>query len=220
MENSKYDEIIKISIVGDAGNGKTSLMKRFINDEFYEESTSTMGIDCAFKIINIDIKNNNIENNNIEKKRIKLKIWDTAGQEKFGEIIRSCYRDSDGVIITYDTTNYKSFLNLKKWIEKVSVVIDIENIIIMIVGTKTDLIDNREVSEHQIFDFVHNNHLKYIEVSAKDRKNVNLLFEIMTRSILEKGTYKNNCIVKKITFKNNKDKDKNSSKNTNWCGFF
>lgn len=197
-----YDDIIKICVVGDSGNGKTSLIQRFANGEFFEEATSTLGIDYSFKIIKIDvnvnvnanIKDNNLEtpllNNNIQK-RIKLKIWDTAGQEKFGDIIRSCYRDSDGVIITYDTTKLESFENLEKWIEKIKKVVNPDNITIMIAGTKTDLVEHRMVPENKIFDFVHKNKFKYIEVSAKDSKNIDVLFNMMVTSILGSGKVRN-----------------------------
>lgn len=227
-KSNLYDEIIKISIVGDAGNGKSSLMKRFINNEFSENSSTTMGIDCAFKTVSINIVNNNNGNdesllNNSENKKIKIKIWDTAGQEKFGEIIRSCYRDSDGIIITYDTTNYQSFLNLEKWVQKVYNIIDPENITIVIAGTKSDLINSKEVPDDKIFEFVHANNFKYIEVSAKESKNIDVLFDMITKTILSKTKNKANNFIEKITFKNtninHKNKEIENNNILNWCSF-
>jgi small GTP-binding protein len=249
MSNLNYDDIIKISIVGDAGNGKTSLMRRFVENDFTENKSSTVGIDCGFKIINVNTKKNNKKNSSIDNenketksedyhadlednthetpllndyqnRKVKVKVWDTAGQEKFGDIIRSCYRDSDGVIITYDTTNHDSFLNLEKWIEKINNVINSDDIIIMVVGTKTDLINKRAVDESDIFNFIHSNNLKYIEVSSKESKNVKLLFEMMTKAIIEKDNFlgkdkrKENNAIRRV---NLREKNKETKINNNWC---
>lgn len=169
-----FEHNIKISIVGDSGNGKTSLMNKFTIDEFDNNTASTVGIDFRCKIIDIN------------GKKVKVRIWDTAGQERFGEIIRACYRNSDGVIITFDTTKYKSFLNLEKWLEKVLNTIDKQYTSIILVGTKCDLIDEREVNQEEIIDFIIKNNLRYLEISSKDGKNVNLLFSTLTEIILEK----------------------------------
>ncbi len=169
-----YEHNIKISIVGDSGNGKTSLMNKFAIDEFSENTTSTIGVDFRCKIMNIN------------NKRVKIRIWDTAGQERFGEIIRACYRDSDGVIITYDITKYESFLNLEKWIDKVINTIDRQYCSIILVGTKSDLVNERQVPQHEIVDFILKHNLRYLEVSSKEGKNVDLLFSMMGEIIIEK----------------------------------
>jgi small GTP-binding protein len=169
-----FENNIKISIVGDSGNGKTSLMNKFAINEFDNNTPSTVGVDFRCKIIDVN------------NKKVKIRIWDTAGQEKFGEIIRACYRDSDGVIITYDITKYESFLNLEKWLEKVISTINRQYTTIIIVGTKSDLINDRKVSQEEVVDFILKNDLKYFEVSSKDGKNVNLLFSTMAEIIIEK----------------------------------
>lgn len=172
--SGNYEHNIKISIVGDSKNGKTSLMNKFAINEFSENTGSTIGVDFRCKIININ------------DKRIKIKIWDTAGQERFSEIIRACYRDSDGVIITYDTTNYESFLNLEIWLEKVINTIDRQYCSIILVGTKSDLIYDRKVSQEEVDNFILKHDLGYLEVSSKEGKNVNLLFTKMAEMIIDK----------------------------------
>jgi small GTP-binding protein len=172
--SGNYEHNIKISIVGDSKNGKTSLMNKFTINEFSENTGSTIGVDFRCKIMNIN------------DKRIKIKIWDTAGQERFSEIIRACYRDSDGVIITYDTANYESFINLEIWLEKVINTIDRQYCSIILVGTKSDLIYDRKVSQEEVDGFILKHDLGYLEVSSKEGKNVDLLFTKMAEMIIEK----------------------------------
>ncbi len=200
----KYDNNIKISIVGDSGNGKTSLMNKFVMGEFSSNTQSTMGIDFRSKIIDCN------------GRRVKIRIWDTAGQERFSEIIRACYRDSDGVIITYDTTRYESFLNLEKWIDKVNNTIEQQNnyVSIILVGTKSDLINERKVNEEELVDLILKYNLKYLEVSSKNGNNIAFLFSTMAEMILQKIKDKPK---KNLLYIEKKDKDDNKIKIEDSC---
>ena len=97
---------LQLIIIGDSGVGKTSFMDRFIEGsgtEFKNSFNPTVGID--FKVKNVLIND----------KRIKLQIWDTAGQEKFNSITTAYYRSARGAIIMYDVTRPTSFKSIDKW---------------------------------------------------------------------------------------------------------
>ena len=96
----------KVIILGESGVGKTSLLTRFTEDKFYEETTSSI------------IKEYNKKLMSIEDKTINFALWDTAGQEKFRTLVRSFYKDSSGVILVYDITKKNTFEELKNYWNK------------------------------------------------------------------------------------------------------
>ncbi|CAF4252257.1 unnamed protein product, partial [Rotaria sp. Silwood2] len=90
---TEYDYLFKLLIVGDFGVGKSSLLLRFADDTFNETAVSTLDIDFKFRTIEVD------------GKKVKLEIWDTAGQEKHPRIASGYYRDAHGIILAFDVTN-------------------------------------------------------------------------------------------------------------------
>ena len=106
-----YDYIIKIIIIGDSNVGKSSLLKKFVKNEFSENRIQTIGVDYATK--NIHIHNSNI----------KLQIWDTAGQERFRSLCTTYYKGSNGVILVFDITDRESFKHINYSIIKFSIMI-------------------------------------------------------------------------------------------------
>lgn len=93
----------------------------------------------------IDFKIRTIE---LDGKKIKLQIWDTAGQERFRTITTAYYRGAMGIMLVYDTTNEKSFENIKNWIRNIEehASCDVEK---MILGNKCDITDRRQVSKER-----------------------------------------------------------------------
>ena len=79
----------KVIIIGDSGVGKSNLLLRYASDSFVENHMATIGLNYVFKIENID------------DIRLKMQIWDTAGQDKFKTITRSYYRNSQGVLVVF-----------------------------------------------------------------------------------------------------------------------
>ena len=153
----------KIILVGDSGVGKTSILKKFINNEFNEDIKCTINIDFFSKSIKID---KNLYTN--------LKIYDTAGQEKYRALIKKYYQGTDGIILVFDLTNENSFNKLKSWINEVSD--NTEKAQIILVGNKADLIE-RKIDEETAENFAKQRDIKYIETSAKEGTNILLLFE-------------------------------------------
>jgi small GTP-binding protein len=186
-----YSLKYKIVIVGDSGTGKTSILNKFITNE-YKEKERTIGTDYGSKIL--------IYN----ETKIKLIIWDTAGQERFADIIKIFYKDANAVIITFDITNYHSFVNVKKWIEKIRNGSE-KNPYIIIVGTKVDMENERAVENIDMCLFFNGNNYEYdyIEVSAKDDINIKNLFDIITENLMKKNSSDNKMIAYDYTYMNN-----------------
>lgn len=143
--------------------GKTSIITRFMYDTFYSTYQATIGIDFLSKIMYL------------EDRTIRLQLWDTAGQERFRSLIPSYIRDSSVAIIVYDITNRQSFLNTGKWIEDVRA--ERENdVVIMLVGNKTDLAEKRMVSIEEGEQAAKNFDVMFVETSAKAGYNIKALF--------------------------------------------
>ena len=162
----------KIILVGDSGVGKTSILKKFINNEFNEDIKCTINIDFFSKSIKID-----------KNLYTKLEIYDTAGQEKYRSLIKKYYQGTDGIILVFDLTNENSFNKLKSWINEVSD--NTEKAQIILVGNKADLIE-RKIDEETAENFAKQRDMKYIETSAKEGTNILLLFEELALDINKK----------------------------------
>jgi len=163
---------LKIILVGDVSVGKTSVIERYINNNFKDDYTCTIQAEQKTKIINEDSNTS-----------IRMDIWDTAGQEKFRSLTRQYYRDSQGAIIVFDITNETTFNSLKTWIDDIKDYSD-KDIPIIIIGNKSDLIDERAVSENNINEFL-NDKYTYFEVSAKYGNNIDLAFNKIKKLIME-----------------------------------
>lgn len=168
----EYDEKIKIMVIGESKIGKTSLISRYCNNEFFGGVyLSTIGID--FQIKDLNIKN----------KKIRLQIWDTAGQERYRNIAKNYFQSGDGFVIVYDISNRESFEKLDYWIEQIKTNAQ-ENIKLILFGNKCDITDDREVSKEDGEEYAKKNKIKFFEVSAKEGTNVVNAFETFVNDIL------------------------------------
>jgi Ras-related protein Rab-1A len=175
--NNKYDYLFKLIIIGDTNTGKSCLLQRFADDSYTNEFISTIGVDFKVKTITIN------------DKMIKTQIWDTAGQDRFRSITNSYYRGAHGIIISYDITNKQSFVNIERWMRNVKDFVS-DNAVKILIGTKSDLEEKRKVSKKELEDLANELDMKYIETSAKDNKNVDELFIIICKEILNNMTEK------------------------------
>ena len=164
---------LKIILIGDAGVGKTSISGRYIDSSFKDAYQATLQVEKRMKIINED-----------DKTSIRLNIWDTAGQEKFRSITRQFYRDCQGAFIVFDLTKKSSFNELKTWINELKTHGN-DDTVIIILGNKSDLTTEREISEDVIKNEIKDKY-KYFEVSAKTGNNVTLAFDEMKKLIMQK----------------------------------
>ncbi|XP_073468874.1 ras-related protein Rab-6A isoform X1 [Lithobates pipiens] len=153
----------KLVFLGEQSVGKTSLITRFMYDSFDNTYQATIGIDFLSKTMYL------------EDRTIRLQLWDTAGQERFRSLIPSYIRDSAAAVVVYDITNVNSFQQTTKWIDDVRTERG-SDVIIMLVGNKTDLADKRQVSIEEGERKAKELGVMFIETSAKAGYNVKQLF--------------------------------------------
>ena len=149
----------KLVFLGEQAVGKTSIITRFMYDTFETTYQATIGIDFLSKTLYLD------------DRTVRLQLWDTAGQERFRSLIPSYIRDSSVAVIVYDVTNKTSFQNCDKWIEDVRSERG-GDVIIMLVGNKTDLGDKRQVSAEEGEMKAKKLNVLNIETSAKANVNI------------------------------------------------
>ena len=143
--------------------GKTSIISRFMYDKFDNSYQATIGIDFLSKTMYL------------EDRTVRLQLWDTAGQERFRSLIPSYIRDSSVAVVVYDVSSRSSFLNTARWIDEVRTERG-SDVIIMLVGNKTDLVERREVSVEEGDSRAREAGVMFIETSAKAGFNIKALF--------------------------------------------
>lgn len=182
IPRSKY----KLVFLGDEAVGKTSIITRFMYDTFDNTYKVTIGIDFVSKTMYL------------EDRIVRLQLWDTAGQERFRSLIPSYIRDSSVAVVVYDITNRASFLNTAQWIDDVRSERG-NDVVIMLVGNKTDLVDKRQVSCEEGEKVARDSGVMFIETSAKAGFNVKALFRKLALALPgaeQNNQNKNNVDVK------------------------
>jgi len=160
------DEIsFKIILLGDFGVGKSSIIQRYVEAKFTDENPVTLGTEFKTKIVETS-----------SKKRVKLIIWDSAGQERFRTITSSFYRGASGIILAFDITDAKTFSNAQtNWLNDINTNKAIKSNIYL-VGTKLDLESKRVVQKSEAEAFASSNSINYFEVSSKTGVGIEELF--------------------------------------------
>merc|ERR1712038_1763092 len=131
-----YAYLFKYIIIGDTGVGKSCLLLQLTDKRFQPVHDLTIGVEFGARMINI------------EGKQIKLQIWDTAGQEAFRSITRSYYRGAAGALLVYDITRRDTFNHLTTWLEDARQHSN-SNMVIMLIGNKSDLEARRDVKKEE-----------------------------------------------------------------------
>ncbi|KAJ3028803.1 UNVERIFIED_CONTAM: Ras- protein Rab6 [Siphonaria sp. JEL0065] len=160
----------KLVFLGEQSVGKTSLITRFMYDTFDNTYQATIGIDFLSKTMYL------------EDRTVRLQLWDTAGQERFRSLIPSYIRDSSVAVVVFDITNRSSFQNTNKWIDDVRAERG-NDVIIVLVGNKTDLSDKRQVSTEEGEKKAKEANVLFIETSAKAGYNVKALFRKIAQAL-------------------------------------
>ncbi|KAI6225082.1 Multiple C2 and transmembrane domain-containing protein 2 [Aphelenchoides fujianensis] len=155
----------EIVLIGDSGVGKSNLLSRFTRNEFNIDSKSTIGVEFATRSVLV------------EGKTIKAQIWDTAGQERYRAITSAYYRGAVGALLVYDIAKHVTYENVERWLRELRDHAD-QNIVIMLVGNKSDLRHLRAVPTEEAADYAKRNQLSFIETSALNSSNVDSAFTI------------------------------------------
>ena len=177
-KNSKEEAIIfKIITIGDSNVGKTSIIKRYIDNRFFENTLTTIGMSKSQKEI---VLNNG--------QKIFLNLTDTAGQERYKAMNRQYLKNIDGVLFVFDLSEIKTFNNIKMWMNFFKDnYTGKDNIPKYLIGNKKDLL--KEVDQDKIDIFLEDNQdffCKYKQTSAKEEDNqINELFQEMGELLYE-----------------------------------
>nr|XP_046254591.1 RAB11a, member RAS oncogene family, like [Scatophagus argus] len=166
----EYDYLFKVVLIGDSGVGKSNLLSRFTRNEFNLESKSTIGVEFATRSIQV------------EGKTVKAQIWDTAGQERYRAITSAYYRGAVGALLVYDIAKHLTYENAERWLKELQDHAD-SNIVIMLVGNKSDLRHLRAVPTDEAKAFAEKHGLSFLETSALDSSNVELAFQTILTAI-------------------------------------
>lgn len=174
LENTETTIMFKIILMGDSNTGKTSLIRRYVNNSFEDNYYCTIGVDFFLKFVTV------------KDTKIKLQIWDTAGMEKYRSLSISYIRGTFAAFVLFDLTSRLSFENVLNWVEcyfKNCKSQYQKNVIL--IGNKADLVDQRAISKQEAEDFAKANNLIYWETSAKEGNNVEEVFGYVANFLYE-----------------------------------
>ncbi|RKP24797.1 small GTPase superfamily, partial [Syncephalis pseudoplumigaleata] len=150
----------KLVLLGESAVGKSSLVLRFVKDQFDDYRESTIG--AAFLTQSLQLESG---------VTIKYEIWDTAGQERYKSLAPMYYRNANCAVVVYDITQMSSLEKAKSWIEELHKQAD-PNIVIALAGNKADLSARRAVPTEVAKAFASEHGLLFLETSAKTAENV------------------------------------------------
>jgi small GTP-binding protein len=164
LSNINYDYIFKVALIGDSATGKTSILLRFIDDYFTEDTKSTIGVD--FKIVSLLLE---------PKVHAKMQIWDTCGSERFKSLTSSFIKTCSAFILVFDLTRTSTFQNIEHWIRTIK-----ENTspkFLILIGNKSDLVEQRALNKDFILEYCQKHFFNYLEISAKNNSNIEIMFK-------------------------------------------
>ena len=185
-----YSKQYKIIIIGNSGVGKSSIIKRFVFNEFERCTMTTMGMSNYSKVINLN------------EEMIKLNLFDTSGQERYQSIATTFYRGSHAALIVYDITNEESFQKVSYWIKQAKEYAS-EEICLLLIGNKLDLDCNRIVLQKDAVAISRENNMLYFEMSCLNSINIertfNVLVELLNRNIIKTSVRDESILSNKAT---------------------
>ena len=174
---SDFETLIKLVIIGDSGVGKSNFLFKFIEGQFSPLHVATVGFDYKSKIVMLP---------NL-KKKVKLQIWDTAGQEKYMSINKNLFQRVQGIILMYDLTKRETFERLNIWLNIIKQMTN--EIPIILVANKLDDEENPEsgriVEYSEGEKFAKNNEFQFLEASGLNGTNVEKVFLTISEQIIK-----------------------------------
>ena len=192
-----------IVTLGDGQVGTTSLILRYIDNTFSMNYLSTIGIDSKIKKITMS-----------NGEPIKVKISDTAGQERFKSIASNYMKKANGILLVYDITNQKSFIDINNWLEEITKEENTKPIVL--IGNKCDMNDQREVPTQEGENFAQKyENMHFYETSCKSGDNVEKAIMDLVNQIYNK--YSGNSIDNNIKIEKDGKNGKNNPGKKKCC---
>ena len=187
-----YDKKCQLLVIGDSTVGKTSILARYTNGKFNANYLATIGLDSFTK------------DEVINNKTVRIKIWDTAGAEKFHSLAKGFFKNAQGIMVVYDVTNIETFENVKYWTQSIKTHLgnDINTIAVIIIGNKIDC-KEREVNKQEAEIYCSELGYPYFETSAKTGENVNETIHFLVEEVLKKNSLNRSKISNNESVTNN-----------------
>lgn len=171
--------MIKVLVLGEAGTGKTSFIRRYVHEFYTKAYKVTLGVDFVQKYIQYD-----------DETRVRLQLWDIAGQERFGSMTRIYYKDALGAFLVFDLDNPKTFEPIMKWkndLDRNVRLSDGSPIPCLLLANKCDLVRESDTDKQLLEDFAKQNGLiGCVYTSPKDNINIHTAANMLVRDILRR----------------------------------
>jgi len=169
----KKQVLLKTLIAGDGRVGKTTLVHRYVRGEFIDSTTITVGVEFLLKEVEID-----------HNTSCHLQLWDIGGQERFRFMVKQYIPGARGALLLFDTTSWKSFVNIDKWTQLLRIYN--KKLPIVLVATKYDLKEFSMVADYYAeLKQKKLNMIDYIKTSSKTGLNVGKVFEILSNHLIK-----------------------------------
>lgn len=170
------EHLLKILVVGDGNVGKSSFVHRYVNGHFNQTYKMTVGVEFSVKVLQWS-----------DKERVRLQLWDIAGQERFISMTRIYYKGAMGCVVMFDVTSSSSFRSCRHWkqdLDNKAMLPNGESIPCILLANKCDL-PQRVVSADSIDRFSEaNGFIAWMEISVKDNKNIGEAMRRLVENIL------------------------------------
>ena len=191
MNMGDADYSAKLLLIGNSGVGKTCILQRFQRDEFRASQIPTIAIDFSTKAVEV------------RGRRLKMQIWDTAGQEKYNTLTTTFFKSTHAILLCFAIDDRASFDALNNWMAQVAANAP-KNVLLVLVGNKADLQQKRVILQEEAEAMAHHFSVKFVEVSALSGENVEKVFkeiaaELVERFDQEKKQEEENLLTRKKT---------------------
>lgn len=171
------EHLFKVLVIGEAGTGKTSFVKRYVHDYFSRAYRTTLGVDFALKMLLFN-----------ESTVVRLQLWDVAGQERFGAMTRIYYKDAHGAFLMFDLGDPKTFNSVMRWKADLDAKVRLpngDNIPCLLVANKCDLAKQTDKDEEMLRSFAkQNGFIDCLYTSSKANINIEQAAELLVAEMM------------------------------------